>query len=583
MAAPPPPVEESKIERRVGRRGLRRGRDYFLSGAIFNTRRQGYVLKGCCAGRAVSAYRVQATLDAQGVVDASCTCPVGASGSCKHVAALLIAWREKPQEFIEVEPLPTMLARYSREQLVELIEQLVSRRPELETLIETAMAGTPVIHVPPSPESYRDKVVALLRSREEEAAEPADVAASQLAGLRSIKESGDALAKRRELASAAEVYRAIVDEVLRHVEQTHDDLPAGLGELIDECVQALGRMLGEIRDPAELRMPIMQTIWAVYRFELVCQGTVRNDLPDLLVQYASANERAAVSAWARELLAVTPSRMCRRALGALVLQLDADRLDDEGFLAICRQSGRTLELVRRLVQRGRIAEALAEARQADACDLLKSANLLVRYRHGEEAVKLVKQCYQTTHCDESVRQWLQRWEAARVEQHDVLRLTEQLFRLQPDLDLYRRLRKLGREMNQWDALHGELLSFLEQSGHIRLLVTIHLDENDIDRALELLDSPAMEAGGVSLALEVARAAEHSRPEEALAIYRAHAERLIEQQDPESFKEACLYLRRVRSLMRRTGGTQNWANYVSALREHYASVKPLLVELDAAEL
>jgi uncharacterized Zn finger protein len=273
--------------------------------------------------------------------------------------------------------------------------------------------------------------------------------------------------------------------------------------------------------------------------------------------------------------------MARRALGGLLLQLEAEHLDDAGFLTLCRQSGRTLELVRRLVQRGRMEEAVNEASHADTCDLVKIANLLVRHRYSETAAQLVQRCYQTTHPETPLKEWLARYDAGRRQQHQVLTLTGELFRLQPDTEIYRRLRQLGRQLGVWDRLHAELLNYLEQAGHLRLLVAIHLDENDIDRALELAASPSLQAGGLSL--EVARAAEHSRPDEAQEIYRAHAERLLRQPQGENYGEACLYLRKVRALMRRTGGVQNWTNYIAALREQYGSVKPLLSALDAAQL
>ena len=120
-----PVFQEAHIEGRVGRRSFRRGRDYVQSGAIFNARRQGSTLKAFCTGSSVAAYRVQVTFDRRGVAEADCSCPVGRGGYCKHVAALLLAWRQRPEDFVEVEELDSGLARCSRRELTDLIKDLL--------------------------------------------------------------------------------------------------------------------------------------------------------------------------------------------------------------------------------------------------------------------------------------------------------------------------------------------------------------------------------------------------------------------------------------------------------------------------
>jgi uncharacterized Zn finger protein len=66
---------------------------------------------------------------------------VGANGSCKHVAALLIAWKERSQDFVEIEPLDKALARLSQSGLSDLVKELVDRRPELEIVIGRMLAN----------------------------------------------------------------------------------------------------------------------------------------------------------------------------------------------------------------------------------------------------------------------------------------------------------------------------------------------------------------------------------------------------------------------------------------------------------
>src|SRR5690348_7814419 len=95
-------IGEQDVEEHVGARSFSLGQQYAQSGAIFDARRQGMTLKARCEGSSGGPYRVQVTLGPAGIGAASCTCPVGGSGTCKHVAALLLTWLERPEEFIAV-------------------------------------------------------------------------------------------------------------------------------------------------------------------------------------------------------------------------------------------------------------------------------------------------------------------------------------------------------------------------------------------------------------------------------------------------------------------------------------------------
>src|SRR5437879_3172855 len=99
-----PKVAVKTIRSLVGEQSFERGEEYFRSGAIFDAKRQGRTLKARCEGSRDEAYRVRVTFDEEGkIAEGDCSCPAGDGGSCKHVAALLLSWRARPEEFVEVE------------------------------------------------------------------------------------------------------------------------------------------------------------------------------------------------------------------------------------------------------------------------------------------------------------------------------------------------------------------------------------------------------------------------------------------------------------------------------------------------
>lgn len=572
-----PAFQEDHIEGRVGRRSFRRGRDYVRNGAIFNARRQGSTLKAFCTGSSVAAYRVQVTFDGRGVVEADCSCPVGRGGYCKHVAALLLCWRQRPEEFVEVEELDSALARCSRRELTGLIKDLLDLHPELEDAVESKLP-TAVSRTPADPKTYRQQAAALLERAGSSAAGGIRRLAEQLTA---IKEIGDAFSRQGEAASAAVVYLAIVCELLAQGEVLARREPP-VADVADQCVEALGRCLGELRQEADARTVILRTLLNLLCFELGATGTARSDVAELLVGHAAGGERRLLCQWIEEMLPAAGSRATRRALGGLWLALDSDQLDHESFCRICRASDRAFDLARRLVGMGQIPQAIEEAARADDYELLRLADLLVHHGQGAVAEELVR-----GRCEgpgnSPLGQWLERRRAATRDQRAAVELSERIFRLQPSFDAYCRLRKLARPLGDWDRIHPQLLLFLEQSGRVGMLVRIHLDESDVDRAVAVVESHAADQAFSGLELEVAQAAERSRPVEALRLYRGHVERLIAARGRANYAEAARLLRKVRALMKRTGAARNWASYLDDLRQRHHALRALVEELDATEL
>jgi uncharacterized Zn finger protein len=56
-----------------------------------------------------------------GITSANRSCPVGAPGRCKHIAALFLAWVDAPDSFKETDDLTASLEKRSKAELIALI------------------------------------------------------------------------------------------------------------------------------------------------------------------------------------------------------------------------------------------------------------------------------------------------------------------------------------------------------------------------------------------------------------------------------------------------------------------------------
>ena len=412
--------------------------------------------------------------------------------------------------------------------------------------------------------------------------------------LLTVKQTADKLAQQGDVLGAATIYETLVTEIfeqshLYYDEARYDDYyeeegyypeEEGLEEFVGECIEALRNGLADEQTDRVAREKSIAVLLTIYRRDLHADDSHGYGFAERaahqLVRYATPLERQTIAEWVRAVLADEEQVIAgseRQAYGKFWLDLQNEALDDEAYLRICRETGRTADLVDRLLALGRIDEAAQETRRADDYSLLGLANLFIQ--HGQDAVveHLVKARIsgpirpakdvaglvlpsQAGRAEEEkpdwrVLEWLQKYYRDRGNHTAELEMAATLFRTQSSLKRYQELRVLSGRLDRWEDLRRELLAFLEQSKNTSLLIQIALDEGDIDQALQRLQGTAKKDGygytysdrygyyGYSdVAFEVARAAEEIRPHAAIEIYRQFAERLIAMRDRKRYELAC---------------------------------------------
>ncbi len=423
--------------------------------------------------------------------------------------------------------------------------------------------------------------------------------------LLAVKQTADHLAQQGDALGAATIYETLVTEIfeqshLYYDESQYDDYyeeegyypeEEGLEGLVGAGIEALGSYLADKQTDRVAREKSIAVLLAIYRRDLHADDS--HGFAER-ARYATPLERQTIAEWLREALADEEQEIAgseRQTYGKFWLDLQNETLDDEAYLRICRETGRTSDLVERLLALGRIDEAVRETQRVDDLAFLKLAGLFVQ--HGQDAVaeRLVR-ARLTEKPALHLLEWLQQYYRDRGNHAAELEIAEAAFRTQPSLRRYQELRDLAKRLDRWETLRPELLAFLQQAGntrHTTLLIEIALDEGDIDRALYLLKGMAKKDsygytyndgygyyGFGDIALQVAKAAEETRPREAIELYRQRAERLIAQQ-------ACTFLAKMRVLYEKLGEEDAWTSYVTALREQNRNLRALKEELANAGL
>jgi len=434
-------------------------------------------------------------------------------------------------------------------------------------------------------------------------------------GLRPIKEDADRLAQQGDYLEAAEIYGALIEEIFEqshlYDDEEYDDdeydedehyYPEeyGLEDFVKECIQTLGNYLAGEQADSESREKILEILFAIYQQDLQASDYKKlgfaTSVADQVTKLATQQERLMVASWIHDALAdeeEEATRSQRKSYGDLLLELEKDTLDDEAYLRICRETEHTSELINRLLTLDRVDEAMAETQHMGDYALLKYIDLFIQYGQDALAERVVKEHLKAEEPSSNLLAWLQKYYRTRDNSVAELQVTQTLFRTWPSLSYYQELRTVAQKLNRWETLRPELLAFVEQKGKTTLLIEIAIDEEEIDKALELLKklkktglygySYTSGYTGPSIELAVARAAKKTHPHEAIQIYQQRAERLIAEKSRKSYQGACTQLVEAKSLYKELGEDKTWANYISSLRQQYKHLPALRDEMMKAGL
>src|SRR6266487_2121560 len=575
-----PTLTEQKIRTFVGEQNFLKGQQGVRDGAIVNPAQQAMALKAYCYGSLPEPYRVQVTFDGSGITAALCSCsadtPTYGTRSCEHAAALLLAWNEQPEAFTQMDDIDTILERQSKAQLITLIKQLLQKQPEVEWQI--TMPPLPGHKsVPIDTQEYRDQVDEAFRH----AGREWDAVYGISHDLYQITATAARFARQRDYANTAAIYEVVAMGTLSHYLSYHDE-DGALGRIVQESVEGLGACLESEREDEALREQILEAIFAVYRFDVDHGGFgLTKDIPPEFLQGTTPEEKHLVAQWVRTALAELQvkkpeSDWRRKRHGGLLLALEADVLSEEEFLRIGRETKSFQEVVTRLLELGRVDEAVQDASQANGWQLVKLADLFVQYGQDAAVERMMHEKAQqerhTMYAD-----WLKSHYLAKNNLPAALEMAQLIFHKRPWFAEYQKMRVISMELGNWEAVRQEALTFLETTKNISTLVEAALDEGDIQRALQLLK--ATKPSGVDgyqwqydyvrtpeVALKAAERSEEAYPRASIDLYQQHVEHLIAGRGRANYQVACRYLVKIRSLYEKLDETEQWTTYIAWLRK-----------------
>lgn len=580
-----PELSEMDVQNWVGARPFQKGYRYFEDEAIMNPRIRGKSLIAECQGTQAAPYRVEIRLGPEGILEGSCTCAAGEGGHCKHAAALLLTWLHEPEMFVEVPELERLLEKRSRAELLALIQQMVTRHPDLEQLLEISELGS----LAPGETVPAERIAQQVRWAFSSAGgEMGGDNAMVAENLQPILDLGEELIDREDVVNAATVYRTLVDILLTYEDCLYNDEGGDLGQVMAVCEQGVEDCLKSSADTS-LRTDLFRSLFDLYCWDLQSGGLgYADETPFIMMSAATAEEKQMIAGWVQD--ALPPGgdwdrEHQRRSLGGLWLDLLAETIDDDTFLKICRETHRTRDLTERLLALGREDEAMTVARAAGNNELTRFADLFEKYGYSEKAVQLVKE-RSDSEMEIPLLEWLKEYALVHNQPQEALRLAELLLWRAQSLENYNALLEAAAQLGERALVRARALERLENAGNFSLMVEIYLLENEVDLALAALErvNPDIWGGRISLLRrQVAQAVEIPRPHEAIRQYLLLAEDLIRQRSRGSYADAARLLQQVRKLYHGLGDDERWQQILQSMRHGYRRMPALIDEMKRAGL
>ena len=128
-----PKLENETIKNYCGIRMFKIGKEFLKENPFFVVYKEWTMLKALSEGTESPSYAVRILFDEKGIANSCCTCYVSRSVPCKHIAALLVLWQEKPKSILERDAWSASLRKKDKKEIVALLEKVVDLYPENES------------------------------------------------------------------------------------------------------------------------------------------------------------------------------------------------------------------------------------------------------------------------------------------------------------------------------------------------------------------------------------------------------------------------------------------------------------------
>lgn len=588
-----PEITLGQIKARTTSKTFTRGNGYYQSDAIFGTIQRGNQIEAKCQGSYPEPYHVSVAFYESEIVAASCTCEYDWGGDCKHIIALLLTYLHSPEEFDDRPPIQEALNSRSKEDLIDIIQQMLLHYPDLQDIVDR-----------PTPNEVVKGVASLdmlsmrkeLRSAFQNPSYDryGNYSADQYRKVAQFKHNAETFAEQKDWESALAIYCMIIDEFVAIGDEYYDE-DGDLAYLVDTVVEEIPNCLDHadsINNDTE-RMKVLTTLLDIYIWNIDFGGIdVGVSAPEIVLQYVKQSDIGTI----RQKINVAKERKANshysqwaiEAYDRFLMNLDVvDNVDPEITLKRLREEGMDELLVSKLLELGRVDEATAIIRDnfTGSYELIKVLRQLDAHGHHTLATQIAEDNLKRAF-DLSLTNWLISRYEIQENMPRVLELQLTLMNHQPDVMIYKDIKSTAQSLNQWEQIRPQIIEKLQTRKAWDTLTQVYLVDEEWELAWQTLPRVGTQQNTYHwhrLDFEVAEASRHVMPERAIPIYIKRARGNIDQRKRDYYREAASLLSQVQHMYDQLDEFETWETLITEIREEFKRLPALQDELNKAGL
>ena len=269
-------LNQRQIQARTVGESFNRGAALYEDGAISSPIRRGDELSARCRDSAGQSYRVWARFIDGAIAAADCNCLYDWGGDCKHIVALLLTCLREPERFQQRKTLRDELMSREKTELLDIIEDMIARYPDLEDIVErAAIDGMRDQQIDLS--AIKRELKAALLDRGMWMDRTAEYKVSEIASL------GDRYAGRGDYVQAIAIYCAILEACNASEYPTDDEgqYIDAVNGAVDSLQEALSHL--DIEQHEDLRQRLLNLLVGAVIWDIDFGGIGYADAADEMI------------------------------------------------------------------------------------------------------------------------------------------------------------------------------------------------------------------------------------------------------------------------------------------------------------
>ncbi len=193
------------------------------------------------------------------------------------------------------------LEQREKPELIAIIQYMLHQEPELQWLLMTPLPTASARQSSVDSALYRQQILAAISAGDDQRKRKRGEVQRRLTAIKTI---ADEFVTLENYTAVLSIYEVLVTEVIEHFNDYRDEYVA-FSVILKGCIDGLDSCFAGEEDNPEMRLRVLRTLFAIYRFYTDNWMDLDEDIPGLLVENTTLEERQVIAGWLHDALSQT--------------------------------------------------------------------------------------------------------------------------------------------------------------------------------------------------------------------------------------------------------------------------------------